>query len=128
MGYAPEAGAVVTEFCAAWSTGDVDRLTSYFAEDAVYHNVPLHEIRGIGNIRRGIEAFLSAADRVTFEIRSQLVVGDRVMNERVDTFLVGGEEIVVPAAGVFRISDSRIALWRDYFDAGQAARLLGERG
>lgn len=120
-----QAGVVVAEFCAAWSTRDAARIVSFFQPDAVYHNIPLHEIRGTDGIRRGIEAFLARAERVRFDVRCQLVDGDRVMNERVDTFVVDGAEIVVPAAGAFQIRDGRIAVWRDYFDLRQADGLLG---
>jgi limonene-1,2-epoxide hydrolase len=38
------------------------------------------------------------------------------MNERLDRFLVDGRWIEVPVAGLFRLRNGRISLWRDYFD------------
>jgi limonene-1,2-epoxide hydrolase len=38
------------------------------------------------------------------------------MNERTDRFLLKGEWVDLPVAGVFEVRDGRITLWRDYFD------------
>lgn len=119
-----DAGEIVTEFCAAWSTRDVDHILSYFLPEAVYHNIPLYPITGADNIRRGIDIFVARADAVRFDVKTQLVDGSVVMNERVDTFVIGGTEITVPAAGVFELRDGKIAVWRDYFDVQQAEGLL----
>ena len=46
----------------------------------------------------------------------ELADDNLVMNERTDRFLVNGNWIELPVAGVFELRDGRIALWRDYFD------------
>jgi hypothetical protein len=38
------------------------------------------------------------------------------MHERIDRFLVDGRWIEIPIAAIFRVRDSKVALWRDYFD------------
>jgi limonene-1,2-epoxide hydrolase len=39
------------------------------------------------------------------------------MNERVDRFwLEGGHTIELRVAGVFKVRDGKISVWRDYFD------------
>lgn len=42
--------------------------------------------------------------------------GNVVMNERVDTLSMGGNEVALPVMGVFEIEDGKIRAWRDYFD------------
>ncbi len=37
---------LVSAFCRAWSTRDVDEILGYFAEDAVYHNMPMPPMQG----------------------------------------------------------------------------------
>jgi len=39
MSKSPE--QIVRDFCAAWSRKNIDELMSYFACDAVYHNIPV---------------------------------------------------------------------------------------
>ena len=39
-----------------------------------------------------------------------------VLAERVDRFVIGGKEVVLPCNGAFEIKDGKIAVWRDYFD------------
>jgi ketosteroid isomerase-like protein len=34
-------GELVTKFLATWDSGDVDGMLDLFAEDAVYHNMPI---------------------------------------------------------------------------------------
>ena len=120
-----DAAELVTAFCASWATGDLDTITSFFAEDALYHNIPLRAIHGMEPIRRGIQAFLGSADSVTFDVHSQVADGNLVMNERVDTFVIDGHRIDVPAAGSFVVDAGKIVVWRDYFDLGQASAALG---
>lgn len=50
-----------------------------------------------------------------FDVTTLLADGDVVMTERVDTFVVGDMEVVIPVAGVFELSGGKIAVWRDYF-------------
>jgi limonene-1,2-epoxide hydrolase len=42
--------------------------------------------------------------------------GDVVLTERIDTFEMGGKDVVLPVMGVFEVRDGKIAAWRDYFD------------
>ena len=51
------------------------------------------------------------------ELGETLVVGNVVMNERVDFVeLKGGKKAALPVMGSFYIQDGKIAIWRDYYD------------
>ena len=108
---------LVARFIAAWEAKDIDAIMSHFAEGATYHNIPMPKLTGAAQIRPFIAGFLADAETVTFEMLSSAENGDRVLNERVDTFhLTSGKTLRFEVMGVFEIADGKIAAWRDYFD------------
>jgi len=111
----PDPETVVRTFCAAWPRRNVDELLSYFAEDAVYHNMPLEPASGKNSIRELLNMFVPA-ESLEAEIVHLVTRGELVFTERVDRMTLGGKRIVLPCAGVFEIRDGKIAAWRDYFD------------
>ncbi|HJM28038.1 MAG: limonene-1,2-epoxide hydrolase family protein [Acidimicrobiales bacterium] len=115
----PKAGAIIRSFCEAWSNGDLDKIMGFFDESAVYHNIPMEPAEGLENIRTFIEGFFAMATSIHFEIIHQVVEGDVVMNERVDTLVMGENTIELPVAGIFELANGKIVKWRDYFDMGQ---------
>ncbi|MAE94897.1 MAG: limonene-1,2-epoxide hydrolase [Deltaproteobacteria bacterium] len=118
-----DADKVVREFCEAWSRADLETIMDAFTDDAVYHNIPMAPCKGKDEIRTFIAGLLGGmASSVEFDVRLQLVDGLKVMNERIDTIVMGDKNIVLPVCGVFELTeDGKIAGWRDYFDAGQFA-------
>ena len=59
---------------------------------------------------------LKNTDSAKFDILHTTSAGNVVMNERVDSFVMGPKKISLPVAGVFEIQNGKIASWRDYFD------------
>ncbi len=111
------AEAIVNAFMAEFDAEhpDVDRLASYFSDDAVYHNMPMAPAEGI----EAVKAALGGVSQMTskgWEVLHSAASGDVVLNERIDRFEVGGREISVQVCGVFEIREGKIARWRDYFD------------
>lgn len=117
MSDSPE--TVVRDFCAAWRDLDVDRIASYFADDAVYHNIPIDPVTGRDAIRDFIAGFLTGVEALDFRIDHLAVSGDAVLTERVDTFRYPDRTIALPVMGTFEVHDGRITAWRDYFDLNQ---------
>ena len=74
---------------------------------------------GLDEIRAFIEGFFSSAKSIDFEILHQVASGDTVMNERIDTLVIGDVTTKLPVAGIFKVLDGKIIEWRDYFDMGQ---------
>ncbi len=109
----------VTAFCAAWETGDLDDIMAFFADDAVYHNIPVDPLTGPEAIRAMIEMFTTGVERIEFQIRHLAAAGDVVLTERIDVFHRPEGTITLPVMGTFEIRDGRIAAWRDYFDLNQ---------
>lgn len=108
--------ALITEFCELWSNPDPDVLASYFAEDAVYHNVPMEPVHGRDAIRSFIAGFLSTFDGIDFRIHRQISTDGLVMNERTDMLRGASKTTPLPVMGVFELVDGKITAWRDYFD------------
>ncbi len=108
---------VVKEFCNAWARLDLGAVMGFFAEDAVYHNIPMKPATGKDAIGKVIEGLLKGVKSIDFKIVHSAAHGNVVMNERVDSFDAGGKHISLPVMGVFEIdSHGKIKAWRDYFD------------
>ena len=116
---------IVREFCDAWSRSDLDEIMSYFAADAVYHNIPMDPVVGTDAIRTFIEGFTAMVDRIEFEINHLAVNGNVVLTERVDTFVRPAGAIGLPVMGTFELTDGKITAWRDYFDMLQVTAAFG---
>lgn len=113
-----DADAIVKGFCEAWGRADLDHIMDAFAEDAVYHNIPMEPCRGKAAIESFIKGFLAGSPGgIDFAVKNQVASGSVVINERVDTLTMDGKTIALPVCGVFEVDAAgKIAAWRDYFD------------
>jgi limonene-1,2-epoxide hydrolase len=109
---------VVSDILAAWTRLNVDEIMGYFAEDAVWDNVPMKPAKGRDAIREMTQAFLKDTSTFSAKILRTVHEGNVVFNERVDTVVMkSGKKADVPVAGMFEINDAgKIKVWRDYFD------------
>jgi limonene-1,2-epoxide hydrolase len=110
---------VVQEFCDSWAKGDLDTLMEFFADDAVYHNIPVAPVTGKDAIRQTIAGFTAGVDAVEFRVLNIVAEGNVVLTERVDAFVTPAVTIELPVMGTFEVVDDKIAAWRDYFDLNQ---------
>lgn len=115
---------IVREFLAAWPRKNVDELMSYFADDAVYHNIPVPAVRGAAAIRKVFEGFVGSFT-IWLDIVNIAADGDRVYTERIDRFDLDGKRFELPVNGVFELRDGKIVSFRDYFDLGTFERGSG---
>ncbi|HLI79198.1 MAG TPA: limonene-1,2-epoxide hydrolase family protein [Candidatus Binataceae bacterium] len=113
---ANEAEKIVADFCKAFERKNIDEIMAYFAEDAVYHNMPMEPAKGRDAIRATINSFLPGSNRIEFKILHTASNGSIVFNERIDMFDIGEKRVEVPVAGMFEVRGGKITLWRDYFD------------
>jgi limonene-1,2-epoxide hydrolase len=110
---------VVAAFIAAIEAKDVEGALGLVRDDVSYENMPIQPIVGKEAVRATLHAFLGAATRVDWQILREVVVGNVVVNERLDRFEINGKWLELPVAGFFELDDEgRIARWRDYFDMG----------
>lgn len=110
------AAETVNAFIRAIEEKDVDAAVAYLAADVSYENMPMDPIVGADGVAQTLNGFLAAASEVDWQIVEQWEVGDTVLNERVDRFKIGDGWLELPVAGIFKVTDGKITLWRDYFD------------
>ena len=108
--------ALVRRFCEAWSRRNAEEILGVFTDEGVYHNMPMDPLKGKPAIRPILDFIISPARKIEFEIKHVAAAGDLVFTERVDRFEMGDKSVALPVAGVFEVSDGKIAAWRDYFD------------
>jgi limonene-1,2-epoxide hydrolase len=111
---------VVSDLFAAWTRLDVDAIMSYFAEDAVWDNVPMSPAKGHSAIRDMTAGFLKDTTTFSAKILRTVHEGNVIFNERVDSITMkNGKKADIPVAGMFELNDAgKIKVWRDYFDLG----------
>jgi limonene-1,2-epoxide hydrolase len=107
---------IVRDFIESWSTLDADCIVEFFAEDGVYHNMPISPVIGRANLRGFIGVFLKDWTAAEWEIVTLVESGSVVIAERIDRIRVGGNLVELPCCGVFEIEGGKIRVWRDYFD------------
>jgi len=110
---------IVTKFCAAWSDNDLDALMGFFADDAVYHNIPIDPVTGVDTIKATIAGFTQGVEKIEFRVDNIAADRNVVLTERVDVFHLPGNTIELPVMGTFEVKDGKITAWRDYFDMQQ---------
>ncbi|HEV3226606.1 MAG TPA: limonene-1,2-epoxide hydrolase family protein [Acidimicrobiales bacterium] len=110
---------VVRDFCETWAKGDLDAIMAFFADDAVYHNIPIAPVSGTDAIRGTIAGFTTGVDTIEFRVHHIAAAGNVVLTERVDAFVTPTVTIELPVMGTFEVVDGKIAAWRDYFDLNQ---------
>ncbi|MDP7724635.1 limonene-1,2-epoxide hydrolase family protein [Mycobacterium sp. TY814] len=108
---------LVRDFLGSWESRDLDTICSGFAQDAVYHNVPVQPIEGIDGIRAAFQGFLDAFSAAKLDIVSLASAPGLVLAERIDYFTMNdGRKVVLPVTGVFEVKGGRITRFSDYFD------------
>ena len=60
---------VVRDFCQAFSRQNVEELLRFFADDAVYHNIPIEPVQGKAAIEAMLRQFIDPNGEASFEIK-----------------------------------------------------------
>jgi len=118
---------IVNDFIEAWNTKDLDRVMSFFADDCVYHNIPVDPVKGLEAIRGVVQGFAGAAKEIEWTVH-QIAESESgvVLTERTDKFLFGEKWVSLPVMGAFEITNGKISAWRDYFDMPQFQKQMAE--
>ena len=107
---------IIREFIAAWSRLDPKELAGYFAEDGVYHNMPVGPVSGRANVENFIRGFSASWTETTWDLKNIICSADVVIAERLDRARAGDKCVDLPCVGVFELEAGKIKVWRDYFD------------
>ncbi|MEY3805992.1 MAG: hypothetical protein RIR69_804 [Actinomycetota bacterium] len=110
----------VREFIAALVRRDLEAAAQMVSDDFEYDNVPMGKAFGPTALTETLSGFFSMCTGIDWEILEQTSSGTMndatVLNERDDRVEIHGRWATLPVAGVFKIRDGKITLWRDYFD------------
>ncbi len=121
---------LVLDFYEAWSRLDVDELMGFFADDAIWHNMPIIPANGHREIRFLLEYMFEdwgPEAKVNFEVLNVASKGNLVLSERVDHVESLGRVVALPVVGIFEVEDGKIKHWRDYYDAATLHKDLPSR-
>ncbi len=117
---------VVRNFLGSWQGRNLETICSGFADDAVYHNVPVEPIEGIAGIRAIFQGFLDAFSDAELDVLRLAAEPGLVLAERVDYFTMNdGRKITLPVTGVFEVKNGKITRFSDYFDLADFERQSG---
>lgn len=111
--------AMIRDFLTAWERRDTEHIVDRFADDGVYHSIPLEPIVGKTAIRDFVAGFADVPPG-RLQVHHQVASGNIVMNERTDYITINGTAVTLPICGVFEIEEGRIKAWREYFDLSPA--------
>jgi limonene-1,2-epoxide hydrolase len=124
-------GEFVTRFIENIEQSHFTAAMDMVADDCEYDNVPITKVFGKDAIVAILSDFLAAASKVEWLVHHQVSSGDMhhgvVMNERTDRFEIDGRWVELDIAGLFVISEGKIALWRDYFDKEAFTKALSAK-
>ena len=107
---------IVNAFLAAAARRDYTVALPMLSEDVEYQNMPIAPVKGREAVKEQLEALLAMATDSEWKVLREVVAGDVVMNEQVDSFTINGTRAELPVMGVFVVRGGLIAEWRDYFD------------
>jgi limonene-1,2-epoxide hydrolase len=110
---------LVTRFCKAWETKDVEQLIPFVAEDLEYHvweGGPV--IKGVAQLRQQMGPYMAGMQTIRWEILRSAAMGDLVLNDRDDHFIrppgSGKKNDLFVVTGVFLVRDGKVRYWKDY--------------
>ena len=103
---------IVTDFCASWSGHNLEKVMSFFADNAAYRVTETMEPnKGKQAVNDRIKSFLNQVEK--FEVLDTLAKGPMIFNERIDHFS-GGPLKSWHGVGVFFLKEGKIVEWYDY--------------
>lgn len=111
---------IVSNFIDSFNARDLDKIMSFFDEEAIYHNIPVDPVQGTEAIRAMLQGFMGMATKVDWVLHNIAESENgTVLTERTDRFFIGEKWIELRVMGIFEIEGGRIRAWRDYFDMNQ---------
>ena len=133
-GPAPEPESFARAWLEAWDAHDVDRIVSFYTEDAFYEDVPTVDngwavpSRDHRTLRESLVSTFEEMPDLSFELVSASGAGDRLVVEWIMTgtrYRDYSGEFSIRAVSVVRLEGNRIASVSDYYDAYRLLLQLG---
>ena len=106
---------IVADFCAAWSTRDLQKVLPFLAEDSVYRmSETTPPVTGHAGVRERLGSWLETSQQIEFRILDTFAKGPMVVNHRIDRFVSTTRPLTWEGVGVFFVKDGKIKEWFDY--------------
>lgn len=121
---------IVRRFLDAVERRDLDGIGQCFTPEARYANVPNPPVIGPDGIRAQFAPILRRAERVRWDLVTEVYQERRALLERVDRFWIDGREYAIECNAVVEVdvASGRIAAFRDYVDLATWRRRLQPAG
>ena len=104
----------VNDFCAAWSTRDLNRVLPFLAADCVYRMTETTPpVNGHDGVVQRLKPTVDNSTAVEFRVLDTAAMGPIVINHRIDKFLTA-RPLTWEGVGVFFVKDGKIKEWFDY--------------
>jgi len=111
--------AAIERLLAAIESRDLRAVEGALALDATWANIPSAPAVGRDAVLAMLAGIITWSDEVRWDIVSAAYDGDVGWLERVDRFVIDGQELAVRCNGVFEVGDGRVASVRDYVDISE---------
>ena len=106
---------LVTDFCAAWSARDLQKVFPFLAEDSVYRmSETTPPATGHEGVRQRLGSWMESSQTIEFRILETFARGPIVVNHRIDRFVSTTRPLTWEGIGVFFVSNKKIKEWSDY--------------
>src|SRR5215510_13722953 len=105
---------LVTDFCAAWSTRNMNNVLPFLSDDCVYRMTETTPpAAGHDGVIQRLKTWVDTASLVEFRVLDTMAAGPIVINHRIDRFLTK-QPLTWEGVGVFFVKDGKIKEWSDY--------------
>ncbi len=106
---------LVREFCASWSTRDLQQILPRLADDCVYRMTETTPpATGHAGVTERLGSWMQSSDRIEFSILDVWASGPIVVTHRIDRFVSTTRPLTWEGVGVFFVTNGRIKEWFDY--------------
>src|SRR4051812_11237836 len=105
---------VVTDFCAAWATRDMNKILPFLSDDCVYRmSETTPAVNGHSGVLQRLKQWVEDSSLVEFRILDVKASSPIVITHRIDRF-VTKQPLTWEGVGVFFVKDGKIKEWSDY--------------
>jgi limonene-1,2-epoxide hydrolase len=105
---------LVTDFCAAWSARDMNKVLPFLSDDCIYRMTETTApANGHDGVVQRLKTWVDTASLVEFRVLDTMAAGPIVINHRIDRFLTA-QPLTWEGVGVFFVKDGKIKEWSDY--------------
>ena len=106
---------LVSGFCAAWSTRDLEKIVPFLAVDSVYRMTETTPPAiGHAGLKERLGSWMETSQQIEFRILDTYAKGPMVITHRIDRFVSTTRPLTWEGVGVFFVKDGKIKEWSDY--------------